>query len=121
MDETTLQRVLAGFNAHDADAIMEHFTDDATFDTPRGRDPWGARHVGKEAVRKAFQARFDGIPDVRYDDDRHFVAGHRGVSEWRLRGTTTDGVRVDLRGCDLWEFEGDKISRKDSYWKLVES
>jgi hypothetical protein len=25
-----------------------------------------------------------------------------------------------VRGCDLWEFEGDKIARKDSYWKLVE-
>jgi hypothetical protein len=25
-----------------------------------------------------------------------------------------------VRGCDLFEFEGDKIARKDSYWKLVE-
>jgi len=25
-----------------------------------------------------------------------------------------------VRGCDLFEFKGDKIARKDSYWKLVE-
>ena len=25
-----------------------------------------------------------------------------------------------VRGCDLFEFQGDKIARKDSYWKLVE-
>jgi hypothetical protein len=42
------------------------------------------------------------------------------VSEWRLTGTTTEGVRIDVRGCDLWEFRGGKISRKDSYWKIVE-
>jgi ketosteroid isomerase-like protein len=26
----------------------------------------------------------------------------------------------DPWGCDLFEFRGDKIARKDSYWKLVE-
>jgi hypothetical protein len=51
---------------------------------------------------------------------RHFVAGDRGVSKWRLTGTTTDGSRIDVHGCDLWEFRGGKISRKDSYWKIVE-
>jgi hypothetical protein len=30
------------------------------------------------------------------------------------------GERVEVRGCDLLEFKGDKIARKDSYWKLVE-
>jgi hypothetical protein len=34
--------------------------------------------------------------------------------------TTTQGERIEVRGCDLFEFEGDKIARKDSYWKLVE-
>jgi len=32
----------------------------------------------------------------------------------------TDGHRVELRGCDLFEFRGEKIVRKDSYWKIVE-
>src|SRR4051794_35938414 len=120
MDLATLEKVLAGFNDHDAEGIVEHFTDDATFDTPRGKDPWGTRHIGKDAVRDAFQARFDGIPDIHYGEDRHFIAGDRGVSEWRLRGTKTAGNEIDLRGCDLWEFDGDKIVRKDSYWKIVE-
>jgi SnoaL-like domain len=46
--------------------------------------------------------------------------GNRGCSEWLLTGTTPEGERVEVRGCDLFEFEGDKIARKDSYWKLVE-
>ena len=43
-----------------------------------------------------------------------------GCSEWLLTGTTTESERVEVRGCDLFEFEGDKIARKDSYWELVE-
>jgi ketosteroid isomerase-like protein len=119
MDVDVLRAVAAGFNAHDLDAILEHFTDDVTFDAPRGPDAWGTRYEGKEAIREAFAARFEGIPDVRYGDDRHFVAGDRGVSEWLLTGTTVDGVAVAVRGCDLWEFRDGKICRKDSYWKIV--
>ena len=48
------------------------------------------------------------------------VSGDRGCSEWLLTGTTTQGEPVEVRGCDLFEFRGDKIARKDSYWKLVE-
>jgi ketosteroid isomerase-like protein len=120
MDVETLGQVLDGFNAHDVDAIMRYFVEDATFDAPRGPDPWGTRFVGKDEIARGFRGRFEGIPDVRYDEDRHFVAGDRGVSEWRLRGTTRDGAAIDVRGCDLWEFQDDRIVRKDSYWKIVE-
>ena len=119
-DVEMLERVLDAFNRHDADAIMEIFAEDCVFETPRGPDPWGKRLVGKEQVRKGFQARFAGIPDIHYGDDRHWVSGDRGVSEWTIRGTDTSGQRIEVRGCDLFEFSGGKITRKDSYWKLVE-
>ena len=88
---------------------------DCVFDTPRGQ-----RHVGKEAVAKGFQARFDGIPDIHYGDDRHFSCGDRGVSEWTIRGTQANGQPIEVRGCDLFEFTDGKISRKDSYWKILD-
>lgn len=116
----TLEAILGGFNAHDPDAILAHFTDDAIFDAPRGRTSGGARFVGRAAIREAFEQRFAGIPDIRYEDDRHFVDGDRGVSEWTIRGTSADGAAVEVRGCDLWEFRGALISRKDSYWKRIE-
>ena len=65
-------------------------------------------------------SRFAGLPDVHYGEDRHWVSADRGCSEWLVTGTTTQGDRVEVQGCDLFEFEGDKIARKDSYWKLVE-
>jgi ketosteroid isomerase-like protein len=115
----TLEQVLAAFNRHDLDAIMAFFAEDAVLEAPRGSDPWGNRFVGKAAVREGLAGRFAGIPDVRYSEDRHWVCGDRGVSEWLLTGTPTAGERIAVRGCDLWEFRDGLIARKDSYWKIV--
>ena len=115
-----LQRVLGGFNAHDLDAILVNFAEDCVFESPRGPDPWGRRFVGKDEVRLGLGARFTSLPDVRYRGEGDFVAGDRGVSEWTLTGTTVDGERIEVRGCDLWTFRGDRITRKDSYWKIIE-
>ena len=116
----TLKQILEAFNRHDLDAIMEFFSDDCSFDSPKGPDPWGKRSIGKEQVREALAGRFTGIPDVHYGEDRHWVANNMGVSEWTLTGTTTSGVSLKVRGCDLWEFRNGKVIRKDSYWKIIE-
>jgi steroid delta-isomerase-like uncharacterized protein len=114
-----LRQLADAFNRHDLDAIMAAFSGDCVFESPRGPDPWGKRFVGKSEVRTGLAARFSGIPDVHYGDDQHFGCGDRGVSEWTLTGTTTDGERLEVRGCDLWTFDADdKISRKDSFWKI---
>lgn len=75
---------------------------------------------GQVQVRQGLASRFAGIPDVHYGNDRHWVAGDRGCSEWLLTGTTTEGKRIAVRGCDLFEFRAGKIVRKDFYWKIVE-
>ncbi len=116
----TLKAILDAFNQHDLDAIMGFFADDCSFDMPRGPEPWGARYTGKAEVRRALATRFAGLPDVHYGDDRHWVSGNLGVSEWLLTGTTPEGRNVRVRGCDLWEFADGKVVRKDSYWKIVE-
>ena len=116
----TLKAIADAFNRHDLDAIMEFFAEDSSLDMPRGPDPWGQRFIGKEQVRQALATRFTGLPDVNYGDDRHWVCGNMGVSEWTLTGTTTSGVRLKVRGCDHWEFREGKVIRKDSYWKIVE-
>jgi ketosteroid isomerase-like protein len=118
--EDTLRAILDAFNRHHVEDVMVFFAEDCTMDLPRGPGPWGRRYVGKDQVREGILGRFAGIPDVHYGEDRHLVCGDRGVSEWRLTGTTTTGTRVDVRGCDLWEFRGGLVIRKDSYWKMVE-
>lgn len=113
-----LRAIARGFDTHDLDAIMAHFAADAVFESPRGSEAFGTRVTGKAAVREAFAARFVGIPDVRYQQDDHFADGDRGASEWTLSGTTTDGQRIEVRGCDLWTFRDGQVVKKDSYWKI---
>ncbi len=113
-----LKAIAKGFDEHDLDGILAHFAPDAVFESPRGPEPWGQRFVGLEAIRGAFAARFSGIPDIRYQEDDHFVDGDRGASEWTLSGTTTAGDRIEVRGCDLWTLRDGKVVKKDSYWKI---
>src|SRR3954469_6631550 len=116
----TLKAITDAFNAPALDAIMGFFADGCSLDMPRGPDVWGQRFTGKVAVREGLAMRFKGLPDVHYSDDRHWVSGNMGVSEWLLTGTTRDGARIRVRGCDHWEFLDGKIIRKDSSWKIIE-
>ena len=123
MDEPTietLKQLLNAFNSHDLDAVMRFFVDDCVLEMPRGPQPWGRRFEGRDQVRDGLASRFAGIPDVHYGEDRHWVSGSRGCSEWLLTGTTTQGEKIRVRGCDLFDFRDGKIARKDSYWKIVE-
>ena len=119
-DIATLRDLLDAFNAHDLDRIMTFFTDDCVLETPRGPEPRGTRFEGPDAVRAGLQQRFDGLPDVHYGDDEHWVCGEHAVSKWLLTGTTAAGERLRVRGCDLFDLAPDgRIRRKDSYWKIV--
>ena len=115
-----LKSILEAFNRHDLDTIMNFMTQDCVLEMPRGSAPWGQRFEGSEAVRQALSGRFEGIPDVHYGEDSHWVSGDFGVSEWTLTGTRLNGDHIQVRGCDHFKFKGGKVIRKDSYWKIVE-
>lgn len=116
---TLLEGFLEAFNSHDVDAVMSFFTEDCVLDMPSGPGPGGLHLVGKQQVREGIQGRLDGIPDIHYGDDQHWTCGNRGVSTWTIRGTRLTGEPIEVLGCDLLEFSNGKISRKDSYWKIV--
>ena len=119
---STLVAICDAFNAHDLDRIMALFSDDCVLEMPRGDKPWGSRSEGRQAVREALAARFAGLPDVHYGNAEHFVdaAANTGMSKWTLTGTTPDGIRKEVRGCDFYSFRDGKVIAKDSYWKIVE-
>lgn len=114
-----LRSFLDAFNRHDLDAIMDFFADECVFYMPRGAGPRGDMYLGKADVRAGLATRFAGLPDVHYGEDRHWACGEFGVSEWTLTGTTAQGQALEVRGVDLLEFTGGKITRKDSFWKIL--
>ncbi len=102
---------------------MRFFADDCVLEMPRGPKPHGSRFEGKHEVREGLAARFEGLPDVHYGSVEHFVdmESQTGISKWRLTGTSRDGEKVEVRGCDFYTFREGEVIRKDSYWKIVES
>jgi len=112
-----LDRFAAAWNAHDVDGLMACMAPDCAFETAAGKDVHGTRHVGAEAVRRAYAAVFETYTDARWQRPSHFVAGDRAVSEWTFTGTLKDGTRVEVNGCDIFTLKDGKIALKNSYRK----
>jgi steroid delta-isomerase-like uncharacterized protein len=112
-----LDRFAEAWNRHDLDALMSMMTDDCVFEASAGPQVDGERSEGIAAVRAAYAAVFDTFPDAHWANARHFVAGHRGVSEWTFSGTHRDGRRVEVTGCDLFTFREGRIAIKNSFRK----
>ena len=92
-------------------------TDDVVFEASFGKDPWGARVVGQAAVREFLEDMFRRIPDVRWDEIRHFACPELAVVEWLTTGTPRAGTRYEVQGCDVLALRNGKISAKRSYRK----
>ena len=112
-----LDEFAAAWNRHDVDGLMACMADDCVFEATAGPDVAGTRHVGAEAVRKAYAAIFETYKDGRWNNPHHFVAGNRAVSEWTFTGTTSAGAKVEVNGCDVFTLRGSKIAIKNSYRK----
>lgn len=108
----TMERLMAAFNARDLEALMGCMSDNCAFVSATG-----VLAEGRDAVRAGYAAVFDAFPQAAWTEGKHAVAGEVGLSSWRFVGTDKAGKAVDVRGCDVFAFDGDKIARKDSYRK----
>jgi beta-alanine degradation protein BauB len=115
--QATMIAMMAAFNARDVEGVMACMAADCAFHASAGPEAEGQRHIGRDAVRQATAAVFETFPEAEWNDGRHRVAGDTGLSSWRFVGRRTDGSPVDVRGCDLFGFDGDLIAVKDSYRK----
>ena len=60
----------SGWNRHDVDVLMTFMADECVFESTAGPEVCGARHAGRERVRRAFARVFEVFPDARFDDAR---------------------------------------------------
>lgn len=114
-----VQRITDAFNRNDVDAILSFFADDVVWQLSRGPHSWGDRLVGKDEVRALLESRFAAISGMHWEPIRDWACGDRAVSEWTLTGGAQGQESLNWLGCDLWEFRGDKVVKKDTYWKSV--
>ena len=120
LTEALLEEICQAFNRQDVEAIAGYFAEDGEWLMASGPEvPWARRCVGRVEIARVLRERFAIIPDMRWAELRHFVAGDRATSEWRVLGTPVDAPPLDWLGCDLWTFEAGLIVRKDTYWKTI--
>ena len=115
--EALLVHLFAAFNRHDSAGVMACMTDQIVFDAAAGPEILGRRIKGAADVKSAFEQVWANMPDVSWTCTRHAVFGDRAISEWIFRGTAANGNRVEVEGCDLFGFTGDKISYKSAFRK----
>ena len=76
--------------------------------------------IGKAEIGDVLSARYKQIPDMRWEEIRHWISGEdKALSEWVVRGTPIGGKPFEYLGCDLWEFRDGFVTKKDTYWKFI--
>jgi ketosteroid isomerase-like protein len=95
------------WNAHDLEAVLEHYTDDVEMTSPLAAALAGradGRIVGKAALREAFAAALERYPDLRFEPIALFI----GVDSLVLHYTSVGGrVAAETVFLD----ENDRVTR----------
>jgi len=107
---TAVKAFGAAWAEHDLEAALSLVTQDCVFDAT-GPAPNGVRHVGRSALRSAWQAIFDD-PSSGFDVIDLFAQGNRCTSRWEMRW---DGGY--MRGVDIFTVRDGKVAEKLSYVK----
>ena len=115
--EATLAAFSDAWNRHDVDALMSFMHDDCVFEAAAGNEACGTRHVGRDAVRRAFAAAWASVADAQWTNGRHTVHGDFGVSQWTFTGTAADGSRIETDGVDVFTFRDGRILVKNAFRK----
>jgi ketosteroid isomerase-like protein len=110
-----VDRFNAAFNAHDVDAVMEAMTLDCVFESTS--PPEGARFVGADAVRGAWQEFFASSPTAHFDAEEIITSGDRCVVRWRYTWQDDNGNGGAIRGVDVIRVRDGKVSEKLAYVK----
>jgi len=114
-EEGLLRTYVARFNAHDIEAVMNCFHDDAVV-----IDHEGHRFEGRDAIRGFYEWQFRVIPDG-HCEVRHIVSQPgSGMAETRFIGTVpSTGKTVEALGPEVATFAGNRIKELRDYHRLT--
>jgi ketosteroid isomerase-like protein len=108
------------WNDKDVDAAMDLMADDCEFRASVGPEP-GMTFTGREEVRRGFGiylARSDE-PEPETEVGPLLVHEDFAVTRWTSRRAEPDGTTIEVRACDVFQFDGDRIRSKDTYRKVA--
>jgi steroid delta-isomerase-like uncharacterized protein len=118
--EETARRYFAALQARDPDAMAACWSEDGVEDIVPLRVMRGPGEV-----REFFAGLFGAMPDAETTVHNVVASDRQAAVEWRTVGTFTGtafegveatGGRLELRGLDLLEIEGDRILKNTAYY-----
>lgn len=101
----------------DVDRLMEFITDDCVFRASVGVEP-GTTFSGRAEVRHGFELMLAYDAGFESHGGVAFIVGNRGAAQWSYSRTDPTGQVDHVHGCDLYEFDGDRIRVKDAYRRV---
>lgn len=102
----------------DLNGLMSFMAEDCVYSASVGPEP-GQTYVGREQVRRGFEIMLEHDSGCESRGGRMVVLGDFGVAEWSYVSRDSTGKELEVRGCDLFEFEGGLIKRKDAFRKTI--
>ena len=117
--EAFVREFMKVWDEGDVNGILDMFTDDVVFEAPVGKEPWGTRLLGKAASRESITDLFMRIPDVHYEELRHFVCPEHVVVELVRTGTPRGGARHEVHLVDILTIRDGKIAAMRAYGKTM--
>ena len=106
----------ATFNDHEAAALADDYSDDATVESPLA----GGVATGREAIERLYVTFFAAFTDIRLDDDELLIDGDAVALFGRMTGTDKGGFmgmaathrKVSIRVALLYTLRDGKIVRE---------
>src|SRR5215212_5464962 len=112
------ERLNAALNAHDIDAFVACFHEAYESEQPVHPD---RAFRGRDQVRQNWSAVFEGVPDFESTLIEAGVTGGTEWSEWRWRGTRSDGTRLDMAGVIVGGVREGRLSWARLYVEPVDT
>jgi ketosteroid isomerase-like protein len=112
-----IKRIIEAKNSHEAEQVAALVAEDYRSETPTHPD---RGFMGRDQVRRNWQAVFENTPDLDAELLRSTVDGDTLWTEWRLSGTQIDGAELDLRGVAIWGVEDGLLQWGRIYMEPVE-
>ena len=114
-----LKKFAKAWGERDIDTVMECMTSNCVYEASVGPEP-GTTFEGADQVRRGILKMFAHDEGSTSRISNLFITGTHAAWEWTYHWSEPAGRNRRVRGCDVFEFSGEKIRRKSGFRKTTE-
>lgn len=114
-----LKKFAKAWGKRDIDKVMACMTSNCVYEASVGPEP-GTTFQGADQVRRGILQMFAHDEGSTARISNLFITGTRASWEWTYYWNEPAGRNRAVRGCDVFEFSGEKIRRKSGFRKTTE-